>query len=126
MTRSKKTLEELERKLEAERDALQRQMSELERQTLGISQSESSGESSFDEEYADSATDTFERERDFSLAANIKDILGKIETALAKIRAGTYGKCESCGKSIEAARLKALPYANQCIVCKKREEGHHH
>lgn len=122
----KRDLKELEKKLLAERDELMRQMSELERQSLGMSQSEQTGEASFDDEYADAGTATFERERDFSLAQNIKDILDKVEHALKKVRDGSYGTCESCGKVIEAARLKALPYANLCITCKKREEGHYH
>jgi len=28
---------------------------------------------------------------------------------------GTYGVCERCGKSIEKARIKALPYVDLCI-----------
>jgi DnaK suppressor protein len=121
---AKKDLRDLEAKLITERDDLVRQMAELERQSLGIAQSEQTGEASFDDEYADAGTATFERERDFSLAANIKDILDKVEHAIRRIKDGSYGTCESCGKSIEAARLKALPYAALCITCKKREEGY--
>ena len=122
MAKAKKDLSELEGKLLAERDDLRKQMSDLERQT-GVGQSESTGEVSLDEGFADSGTATFERERDFSLAANIKDILDKVEHAIDKIHDGSYGTCEVCGKSIEAARMKALPYASLCITCKKREEG---
>jgi RNA polymerase-binding transcription factor DksA len=28
---------------------------------------------------------------------------------------GTYGICVRCGKAIEKARLKALPYVDLCI-----------
>jgi DnaK suppressor protein len=28
---------------------------------------------------------------------------------------GTYGTCSRCGRPIEKARLKALPYADLCI-----------
>ena len=30
----------------------------------------------------------------------------------------TYGMCESCGKPIPKARLRALPYARLCVSCK--------
>ena len=75
----------------------------------------------FDEEYADSGTATFERERDLSLENNIRDLLEKIGKALVRLDDGTYGTCERCGKPIEKARLKALPYANLCIKDKQAE-----
>jgi len=44
------------------------------------------------------------------------------ERALARIDAGTYGVCESCGKPIGKARLLAFPRATLCVPCKQREE----
>ncbi|MGV3605701.1 MAG: TraR/DksA family transcriptional regulator [Planctomycetaceae bacterium] len=43
--------------------------------------------------------------------------LGRIEEALTRFNDGTYGECETCGKSIHVDRLTALPYASQCIKC---------
>ena len=86
-----------------------------------MSQSDLSGEVAFDEEYADSGSATFEREKDESLTDNARDLLGKIEKALSRMDEGTYGICERCGKPIEKARLKALPYANLCIEDKQAE-----
>ena len=45
----------------------------------------------------------------------MRDLLQKIERALQKIEAGTYGICERCGKPIEKARIKALPYVDLYI-----------
>ncbi len=112
---SKKELEELRQSLLAERAELQAQLAELETSSFGSSQSDLSGEVAFDEEYADSGTATFERERDESLTDNARDLLRKIEKALVRMDEGTYGLCERCGKPIEKARLKALPYATLCI-----------
>jgi len=50
----------------------------------------------------------------------ILDLLGKVERALEMVRAGSYGICESCGKSIPLARLEALPYATLCVDCARR------
>jgi DnaK suppressor protein len=44
------------------------------------------------------------------------------EHALARIEAGTYGVCESCGKPIGKARLQAFPRATLCVACKQRQE----
>jgi len=65
---------------------------------------------------------TFERERDLSLSNNIKDLTEKIDHALERIDHGTYGLCERCGRPIEKARIKALPYATLCIKDKQAEE----
>jgi len=48
--------------------------------------------------------------------------LAQIEAALTKIQAGSYGRCETCEKSISPLRLKALPYATECIGCARRDE----
>jgi len=104
-----------------EREELQAQLAELESSTFATPQSDISGETSFDEEYADSGTATFERERDLSLENNIRDLLQKIDRALSRMDEGTYGICERCGRPIEKARIKALPYASLCIKDKQAE-----
>lgn len=99
-----------------------KELAELEAGTFNQSQSDLSGEVSFDEESADAGTFTFERERDLSLGNNIRDLLEKVQAALKRMDAGTYGECERCGKPIDKARLRALPYVVLCIDCKKLEE----
>jgi DnaK suppressor protein len=119
---SQKEVTELKEKLLAERKDLQAQLDELEELSFGSNQSDISGEMGFDEEYADAGTATFERERDLSLVNNLRDLMERIDKALAKIEEGTYGLCDRCGKPIEKLRLKALPYANLCIKDKQAEE----
>jgi RNA polymerase-binding protein DksA len=115
-------LDQIRKELEAQRDVFRRELTELEAGTFNQSQSDLSGEVSFDEESADAGTFTFERERDLSLGNNLRDLLDKVESALRRINAGTYGSCERCGRPIDKARLKALPYSVLCIDCKKLEE----
>lgn len=43
--------------------------------------------------------------------------LNKINLALDRIESGTYGQCIECGNFISSPRLKAMPYASQCIEC---------
>jgi RNA polymerase-binding protein DksA len=115
-------LEQIRTELEAQRAVFARELAELEAGTFNQSQSDLSGEVSFDEESADAGTFTFERERDLSLSNNLKDLLDKVDAALRRIKNGSYGSCERCGKPIDKARLKALPYSVLCIDCKKLEE----
>ena len=115
ITHSKKELDELRQRLEAERAELQVQLTTIEETSFATSQSDLSGEVSFDEENADAGTFTFERERDLSIENNVRDLMGKIDRALVRMEDGTYGICSRCGKPIEKARLNALPYADLCI-----------
>ncbi len=46
----------------------------------------------------------------------------KINRALGRIAAGTYGECTSCGVKIDRDRLVAYPHADSCIDCATQEE----
>src|SRR5262245_34540833 len=48
--------------------------------------------------------------------------LAQIESALDRIHQGHYGRCETCDHPIAPMRLKALPYATECISCARRDE----
>ena len=74
------------------------------------------------DDQADAGTKAFEREHELALTQNARDLLDQGERALARIDAGTYGVCESCGKPIGKARLLAFPRATLCVPCKQREE----
>jgi RNA polymerase-binding transcription factor DksA len=112
---SKKELDDLRQRLLEEQSELREQLTTIEEQSFASSQSDISGEVSFDEENADAGTFTFERERDLSIENNVRDLLGKIDRALTRMDGGTYGTCSRCGKPIEKARLKALPYVELCL-----------
>jgi DnaK suppressor protein len=71
---------------------------------------------------ADIGAKAFEREHEVALAQNAQDLLDQGERALARIDAGTYGVCESCGQPIGKARLLAFPRATLCVTCKQRQE----
>jgi DnaK suppressor protein len=79
-------------------------------------------ESSIGNHMADTASITVDREMDYSLEENEARVLEAIDAALARIEAGTYGRCERCGKEIETERLEAIPYATLCIDDKRRDE----
>ncbi len=112
---TKKDLEDLRKRLLDERSELETQLTTIEETSFSTSQSDLSGEVSFDDENADAGTFTFERERDLSIENNVRDLLGKIDRALSRMADKTYGICSRCGKPIEKARLKALPYVELCI-----------
>jgi DnaK suppressor protein len=48
--------------------------------------------------------------------------LNQIEHALERMSEGSYGRCDSCDKPINALRLQAVPYATECINCARKAE----
>jgi RNA polymerase-binding protein DksA len=81
-----------------------------------------SGTDGAGDDQADAGSKTFEREQEQSIAANRMDLMTQIQRAVERIDAGTYGYCESCGRPIPKARLKAFPMATLDVACKQREE----
>ncbi|HVM19847.1 MAG TPA: TraR/DksA C4-type zinc finger protein [Egibacteraceae bacterium] len=90
------TLASLEDDLEAQKDSL----SEL---------------STYDQHPGDIGTETFEREKDESIAESVRASLEDIDHALGKLDDGTYGTCEICKQPIPDARLEALPATRYCV-----------
>ena len=112
---SRKEKDDLRARLLEEQGELQAQLTGIEEDTFAASQSEMMGDVGLDDEVADAGTATFEREKDLSIEQNVRDLLQKIDRALERLDAGAYGVCDRCGKPIEKARIKALPYADLCI-----------
>jgi DnaK suppressor protein len=77
---------------------------------------------SADQHMADTATETVDREIDYTLEETDGRLLAAIDEALTRIDAGTYGICVNCGAQIAPERLEAMPWATLCIDCKRKEE----
>jgi DnaK suppressor protein len=115
---------------EAELDKVRRQ---LQADVAGLTAEIEQAESAIAERLGDAVTDagddpadagakTFQREHELALTQNSRTLLELGERALARIDSGTFGVCESCGKPIGKARLRAFPRATLCVECKQREE----
>ena len=72
---------------------------------------------------ADLAYDYAYRARRLSLLDQLEDRLGEVKKALKRIDEGMYGICTNCGKTILPERLEALPYAELCIECQRKERA---
>jgi DnaK suppressor protein len=58
----------------------------------------------------------------FALIQMKSETLDRIDTALRRISAGTYGRCSDCGDEIAEPRLRALPFAVRCRECEESRE----
>ena len=108
-------------KLETERGRVVGALENLRSENAG-SMDDEVDESHFDNHLAETASVTTDREMDYSLEENEARLLAAIDAALGRLDAGTFGRCERCGESIESERLEALPWATLCIDDKRREE----
>jgi DnaK suppressor protein len=50
-------------------------------------------------------------------AADLQVTITEIDAALARIDAGTYGRCVTCGADIPEERLELRPFAGRCVTC---------
>ena len=108
-------LKRTENQLRSRRDALRRTL-EGDRRMLRSNHDAGVGDE------VDAAIATEQAELHSQMASFESRELAQIEHALGKIRAGQYGRCESCDKPIAPVRLNAVPYATDCIICARRGE----
>ena len=52
---------------------------------------------------------------EIAISQNEELLLEEVEQAIERIRVGTYGICQQCGRTIDAERLQVVPYAARCI-----------
>jgi DnaK suppressor protein len=52
--------------------------------------------------------------------------LTQVRDALKRIEDGTYGRCIACGRSIEEARLEAVPWAAYCLEDQEKQDKRAH
>ncbi|WP_448593283.1 TraR/DksA family transcriptional regulator [Thermoflexus hugenholtzii] len=106
--------ESLRQALEEERSRLRGELARLDaRAPEGIG---------YHDHMADDATDVMDQATRVTLRRHLEVRLREVEAALRRMEEGTYGICQDCGRPIEVARLKALPFAAFCLECQARRE----
>ncbi len=119
-TRSRPShLDEARDRLTGRRVAAAARIAALERDISSIVESAKGGATD-DEHDAEGATIAFERAQAMALLEETRSQVETLETALSRVDAGTYGRCESCGQDIAPERLAARPAAALCITCASR------
>jgi RNA polymerase-binding transcription factor DksA len=75
------------------------------------------GANADDEHDPEGATIAFERAQLAALLAGSRQRLADLDRATARLAAGTYGRCESCGEPISDERLTVRPTTRSCVRC---------
>jgi DnaK suppressor protein len=71
----------------------------------------------FGKRIGDGTTEAISRLTDVGVGGSLEVSVERVNRALEKLEEGTYGICDSCGKPIAPARLKAVPESVLCIEC---------
>ena len=79
--------------------------------------------SSADQHPADTASELSEADREEALAEAAAARREEAQAALARLDAGTYGRCVDCGEQIVEARLEFRPEAARCLPCQEKFEA---
>ena len=105
-------------RLDAERERLEQVRAGFDSEHLhDESEDESTSElSHLAQHQADIASETFEREKDFSILEQVEAELADVDRALHRLDDGTYGTCEACHEPISDERLEAQPAARFCVI----------
>ena len=114
-----KNLKFFKRLLENEKDKLLGRIRFINENGLAMSMRDSTGElSMYDNNSGDLGSELFERSKDFALREDAVLLIRSIDEALDKIKNGTYGNCDLCGKTIPVERLEAVPHTAVCFDCR--------
>jgi DnaK suppressor protein len=117
---AKTTLDRFRKRLEDEKSRLEEQVEDYERVLEEARLTESSSDRSPDPGNAEASSMKLEYAKELSIEQNTLDLLSKVDRALERVAAGSYGTCESCGNSIPVERLDVLPYSTLCVECAAR------
>ena len=122
---NKKLLKELKEKLEKDKTALEEQLKTFAEKDPNLKGDWDSKFPKFNGEFGGAALETAADEveeygarlpMEHSMELRLRDI----GISLEKIKKGSYGKCENCGKDIDEKRLKVCPEARFCMKCAPR------
>ncbi len=109
-------------RISAERKSLQARLVALDRDTGLREQGQLAGDNTPTSDTLDTVQEAMAKEEALKARDALIQRLKVLARAEEKIRDGTYGLCEACGKPIPPARLQILPEALLCVRCAEQAE----
>ena len=111
----KKKLDTFKKRLEERQQSLRKTVSRTEEDGRIADQDSA-------QDIADRAASSYTKEFLFSQSNNDRQLLQMVESALQRIREGSFGECVNCGNEINPKRLEAVPWTRFCIACQEKME----
>jgi len=110
------------KKLEYFRKRLETRQQDLRRMVTRTQQDGRNADEDTAQDIADKAASSYNKEFLFHQSNADRQLLQMVESALARLREGSFGECISCGKEINPKRLEAVPWTRHCIECQEKLE----
>ena len=110
------------KKLEYFRKRLETRQQDLRRMVTRTQQDGRTADEDTAQDIADKAASSYNKEFLFHQSNADRQLLQMVETALVRLREGSFGDCISCGKEINPKRLEAVPWTRHCIECQEKLE----
>ena len=110
------------KKIEYFKKRLETRLHDLSRAVSRTQQDGRTADEDTAQDIADRAASSYTKEFLFSQSNNDRQLLQMVESALSRIREGSFGECISCGKVINPKRLEAVPWTRHCIECQEKLE----
>lgn len=111
----KKKLDYFKKRLETRQQELRRTVSRTQQDGRTVDEDSA-------QDIADRAASSYNKEFLFSQSNNDRQLLQMVDSALSRLREGSFGECISCGKEINSKRLEAVPWTRHCIECQEKLE----
>jgi DnaK suppressor protein len=111
----KKKLEYFRKKLEERQQQLRRTVSRTEQDGRATDLDTA-------QDIADKAANSYNKEFLFHQSNSERQLLQMVESALSRLREGSFGQCISCTRDINPKRLEAVPWTRHCIECQEKLE----
>jgi RNA polymerase-binding transcription factor len=80
------------------------------------------GDSGFDKHPADAGANLSDADRVQAALEALERQRAAVTAALARLTAGTYGKCVDCANPVPEGRLEARPEAARCVSCQSKRD----
>lgn len=107
------------------KEALEKKKANLENELARFAKKDRDNEGDWDTKYPrtkegdleDAADEVEQYSTMLPIEFSLEKQLQEVDQALEKFKKGTYGRCETCQKEIEKAKLLAYPETKICLSC---------
>lgn len=104
------------------RQQLETRQGELKRNLTNYAAEGRNSQSDTAQDVADQANDSYNKEFLLAQSSSDRQFLAMVESALERLRLGSFGECVNCGTDINVKRLEAVPWTRHCIACQEKLE----
>jgi len=116
-----KVLKGLKKQLESEKKELEQELKQIAVPDKKVKHDYDPKFPSYGSKADENAMEVTDYQNRLALHGTLEVDLLRINNALGKVKAGTYGLCEKCTKPINPKRLQAFPAAPYCVGCVEKK-----